>query len=261
MSLKSTLKNIPVLGPVLTYLWSKVNGSHKHTGTYWIQKYFPNDPSMIVQIGANDGKTDDPLFDMVQKNDQWQLLFVEPVPYLFEALKKNYGASSRFLFEDCGINDSGQAQPFYMINKQAFKDIPDLTRGHEQIGSFDRSHVIHLGGKRIEQYIDTLQVNCMTLQQLFDKNNLESIDALVIDAEGYDWKILRQLDLKRYKPRLIYFEQLNLNNSEKEEARETLSPDYEMFTFGINFMCLHKAHIKEKDLAYLTAREESLPVN
>ena len=261
MSLKNAIQNIPIVGPISTYLWRKVNGSHRHNATFWIQKYLSNGAYMIVQIGANDGKSGDPLFKMVRKNQQWRMLFVEPVPYLFEALKSNYGHASRFMFEDCGINEDGEPQPFYMINQQAFKDIPDLTQNHEQIGSFDRSHVVHLGGKRIEKYIDTLEVKCMTLQQLFNKNKLESIDALVIDAEGYDWKILKQLDLNKYQPRLIYFEKLNLEESEKQEAVTTLKSDYEIFTFGINFMCLHKAHIQNKDLTYLRTREKNLPVH
>ncbi len=43
----------------------------------------------FVQIGAHDGRTGNRLFHWISKSG-WKGLFVEPVPYLFEELQKNF---------------------------------------------------------------------------------------------------------------------------------------------------------------------------
>ena len=67
-----------------------------------------------------------------------------------------------------------------------------------------------------------IDVPCSTLPSLLAKHGITAIDILVIDAEGSDWMILKQLDLDRFRPALIYFEILNLPDSETEEAIATL---------------------------------------
>ena len=46
----------------------------------------------------------------------------------------------------------------------------------------------------------------MTIEALFQKNDIKELSLLHIDAEGYDWKILSQLDLECFNPKIILFE-------------------------------------------------------
>lgn len=40
-------------------------------------------PMTIIQIGSNDGRAGDPIFDPVKRREQWSALLVEPVPHLY----------------------------------------------------------------------------------------------------------------------------------------------------------------------------------
>ena len=44
----------------------------------------------FVQIGSNDGKTGDPIYELVSKNQHWKGVLVEPVDFLHRKLKANY---------------------------------------------------------------------------------------------------------------------------------------------------------------------------
>jgi hypothetical protein len=54
------------------------------------------------------------------------------------------------------------------------------------------------------------------------RHNVERIDVIVIDAEGYDYQILSQIDLVSYRPDLIIYEQTNLLGPERRAAMEFL---------------------------------------
>ncbi len=189
-----------------------------------------------------------------KKNTRWNVLFVEPVPSIFEVLKQNYGEESRFIFENAGINANGTNQLFYTVNEAAFSEIPNLSEKYRQIGSFDKNHIPKLSKGKLNDYVTGIEVNCMTLEQLFQKNKIDGLDLFIIDAEGYDWKILSQLNLSKYQPAIINFEFCNLSDSEKQDSIDFLKEIYHVFEFRINFLCIKKDIIRPKDLNILKTR-------
>lgn len=69
-------------------------------------------PFSFVQIGANDGVRWDPLHDLILKHHLVGLL-VEPLPDMFEQLKKNYVSESQLSFENVAIaTENGQSNSF-----------------------------------------------------------------------------------------------------------------------------------------------------
>ncbi|MFC2167195.1 hypothetical protein ACFLQZ_04445, partial [Acidobacteriota bacterium] len=95
--LEKILKKIPFIKTLARrLLWKYITS--KSSPSYWINKIAKNSDLHIVQIGSNDGMTNDPIFQLVKKNNKWKVLFVEPVPYLFEQLVNNYSSESRFKF-------------------------------------------------------------------------------------------------------------------------------------------------------------------
>lgn len=253
-SLKSKIKNIPILGKTGLSVYRKFIKKNVFNATYWIGEYIPNEKISVVQIGSNDGVSGDPLFQHIKKNQLWEVLFVEPVPYVFTQLKQNYGNASRFTFENAGINKDGTNQTFYSVGKKAFSENPNLDPKYNQIGSFDKDQVLKLSQSHIDDYIEGIEVNCLTINQLFQKNNIETLDLLHIDAEGYDWKVLSQLNLNKFQPTIISFEFLNLSESERTAAIRFLSDKYHLFEFRIDYFCIRKDKIKAKDFKYLKAR-------
>ena len=61
------------------------------------------------------------------------------------------------------------------------------------------------GGKPV--FFETL-VPCLSLKDLLLKHNLEKVDFLHVDAEGYDFEIIKQIDFSsRFRPLLICYEE------------------------------------------------------
>ena len=250
--IKRLVKTLPVIGPIVSW-WINRKNKYKNA-TYWIEKYLSDDRSYIIQIGANDGVSGDPLFDMAQKHENWKLLLVEPVPHLFDQLKKNYGNTARVTYVNAAINEDGDPQLFYVIDQKAYQEIPNLSRDYEQIGSFDEQHLISLGGERLRKFISPIEVQSYSLTQLLDLYRINHFDALLLDAEGYDWLILKQLNLEKHLPKIIFFEQTHLSSKDVQDFWNIFSEKYAIYRFTINFLCISKDVLLPGDLRKLSSK-------
>ncbi len=206
---------------------------------YWFDKILGGRAGSVVQIGSNDGKTGDPLFPLICNNPEWRALFVEPIPFYFEKLKENYGTSERFSFENAAINN-GEALTFHWVDPALRSHYPDLPFWVDQIGSFDRSHITKVLDGDLDSYIISKEINCLSMEELLCKHEVNSIDLLHIDAEGHDWEVLRQFDLPKYQPKAILFEFAHLKPYELEAAQEFLSDYYLLYTAGQDIFCLSR---------------------
>ena len=206
---------------------------------YWFDQLLSGQVAFIVQIGSNDGKTGDPLNQLLNKHNQWKALFVEPVPYLFKRLQNNYSDESRFCCENVAINDGSKLQ-FYWVDPKAKSELEDLPFWFDQLGSFNKQHIVSQLEKRIEPYILSKELEGITLSTLLARNKVSQIDLLHIDTEGYDWKILSQLDLDRYTPKFILFEMNHLSEKELKEAYNFLTIKYELFHVGIDVLAVNR---------------------
>ena len=207
--------------------------------TLYLDKILKNENLTIVQIGSNDGVTVDPIFQLFEKNNNWKGLFVEPIPYLFKKLKSNYKNSERCIFENAAIND-GSKQLFYHVDKEVLNHFDDLPNWYDQLGSFKKENIVkHLDGK-LENFIIETLIEGITVESLLLKHKINEINLLHIDTEGYDWKILSQLNLKKYSPNVILFEHKHLSFSEKTEAVNFLNNDYFLYDISGDFLCIVK---------------------
>jgi len=240
--LKKTLKKIPLLGPSVFWLSSHLKGTWRTDPKNWLPVLVPETDAQVVQIGSNDGKTDDPIHQLLLKRKGWQGLFVEPVPYIFERLKQSYPTEPRFRYENAAIND-GSSATFYWVDATAKQRIPDLPEWYDQLGSFCREHIVnHLDGI-LEPYIISQEVRGITLGQLFEKHAIGKIDILHIDTEGYDYKVLSQLDLSRHEPSVILFEYKHLAEGEREKSIHMLTPKYELYDLGSDFLAVNRSRL------------------
>jgi FkbM family methyltransferase len=223
-----------------------------------IKKYIKNTDCDIVQIGSNNGITGDPIFHLALKKSKWKVLLVEPVRYLFEILKSNYPNNSRFRFDNVAIND-GSKQVFYYVNKEANKKLETLPNWYDQLGSFDKTHIIkHLDGILLP-FIEEIEIKGVTLGQLFETNNINNLELLHIDTEGYDWKVLSQLNLKKHTPIIILFEHEHLQDIEKEEAVSNFENDYQIIEFERDFLFIRKDKISIRALNRIRKKINALP--
>ena len=226
LKLRNKIKKLPFIGNLFIRFYFFMKPERKLG--YWIKRYISSKKGFLVQIGANDGKTFDPIYRSLVKNTNWEALLVEPVPYIFNQLKQNYPSHSRFRFENVAIND-GTSQVFYSIRREAEDNIENLPYWYYQLGSFEKENILKHFDGLLEPYLEPIMLKGLTLKDLFLKHNLGYFDLLNIDTEGYDWKILSQLDLVKHSPTLIIYEHKHLSDRERAQSLRFLEKNYHVF--------------------------------
>jgi FkbM family methyltransferase len=163
-----------------------------------------NKEVFFVQIGSNDGVSNDPLHAFIRKY-KWKGILVEPMPGMFEVLKKNYEGVPGLQFENAGIGDTEEEKDFFCL--PAEMNEPSWL---QQIGTFSRDAFV----KRFR---------LITLRQLLSKYRVKKIDLLHIDAEGYEYRILSQLESVTTLPSLILFEWGSMTEQDLQKTLELLN--------------------------------------
>jgi FkbM family methyltransferase len=177
----------------------------------------------FVQIGSNDGVRGDPLNKFLMKNRGWHGILVEPVPYLFKRLKANYRKNARFTFVNAAVSDTKGTRPFYYVEEMAaarLARLPSMPWWTDQVGSFDRGHIISALGAAVEPYIICENVPCLTLAELIADG--PALDILHIDAEGADYMILSQVRFELCPPTIIIYEHQHFNVDQSAAASRIL---------------------------------------
>lgn len=192
-----------------------------------------------MEIGANDGEQHDHLRPLILAGE-WNGVMVEPVPYVFERLRENYGGVDRVALENSAITEENGERPFFHLAQVADSDesVPFWYHG---LGSFSReatlSHASHIAD--IERRLVSTQVPCLTFESLLAKHGVESVDLVLIDTEGYDSQILRLIDLDLHRPHLIVYEHYHLDSPDRAATRERLQDaGYRTLEEGFDTWCL-----------------------
>jgi FkbM family methyltransferase len=196
---------------------------------------------MFVKVGANDGITDDPISDLLLANDKWKGLLIEPVPFLFERLQKNFSDNKRFVLERVAIGANSRAATFYYVDEKAMDSIPNLPEWYGQLGSFDRNHITkHLGA--VAPFIVESIVDVRPLPAVLEKNGIRDVHLLHIDAEGYDYEVLKTIDLANQAPAAILIEHKHLCVTDKVNLIELLREhEYSVDDCGGDYFAVHKS--------------------
>ena len=150
-------------------------------------------------------------------------ILVEPVKYLFEKLKKNYAGKTGLVFENIVISNQDGTRKFYRIS-QAIAETGTVPDYYEYLGTLFKSL---LGWHKsdipnAEDYIVAEKVKCLSYISLIRKHNVKKIDLLVIDAEGFDYEILKQLPESGIKPKMILYEHKCLQKSDQRGCEQFL---------------------------------------
>jgi FkbM family methyltransferase len=196
----------------------------------------------FVEIGAHDGTSSDYLRPHVLARS-WTGVMVEPVPHLFERLRRSYGALERVALENAAISDREGRVALYHLPPVDDPESEGLPSWYDLIGSLSRENIV---GHRdsipdIERLLVRTDVRCMTFESLCRKHDLRELDVLVVDTEGHDWTILRGVDFDAHRPQLVIYEHLHLAPSDRVACRTHLEQlGYEIREEGFDTWCLHR---------------------
>lgn len=194
----------------------------------------------IVKIGANDARSDDPFKDYLMQDVRIKGLLVEPVEEYITEAKQAFKYFKGIECIQTAVAASEGCLPFYYLDDAVVTKYPDVPKYYRLLGSFDSGHIHKHFGSRYDEFIITKDVPVTSLMRLIKDKNYIALDILHIDTEGYDWQILKQLDLSVCLPKLIYFEHKHLQPTEIQEAVSRLSIMYHIVKLPSDFVCVCK---------------------
>ncbi|GAB6094268.1 hypothetical protein JCM14469_05200 [Desulfatiferula olefinivorans] len=140
-----------------------------------------NKPGIMFDVGAHHGKTSLPFLE-----SGWQVHAFEPDPDNYKILAESLGIFDTFHPENCAVSDaSAESSPFFTSS---------LSSGISSLCSFHETHTLRCETKTV------------TLSEYCNASNIEHIDFLKIDTEGYDLFVLRGIDWDRIHPSVIVCE-------------------------------------------------------
>lgn len=195
----------------------------------------------FVQIGANDGRTNDPLRRFILKYG-FRGVLVEPQRTAFERLVANYSGVSGLRFENSAIAASDGTMTLYR-----FRAGPGVPAWADCLASFSREHLVR-NFDNLKGEVEEITVPSITFSTLLEKYGLRDVDLLQIDTEGFDYEILKMIDFRTFRPAIINFEHLLLVGAIRQRCYALLCEQgYKITESGVDAV------------AYLEPREQELP--
>ena len=196
----------------------------------------------IIQIGANDGKSDD--FLRTSINTDTNVLLVEPIKSAFEQLEKNYSSYKNVKFVNKAIDIKSGKRDIFSVNPKYYdfyekkyqsKDVSWLT----VLASFDKNHLEYHGIK--SGHIQSIEIDCINFKELIDQYNFDSLDLLVVDTEGYDEILITNFIQNTNIRPLIIFEWIHIQKNKAEDLIELLElNNYKFLKFNKDLICIQK---------------------
>lgn len=185
----------------------------------------------VIQIGANDGITNDPIHKFI-KRDRWKGVLLEPQPYVFNTFLKRIYQKNEGLHPVCAaIGRKDGKQKLYKIGFSDMRWATGLASfSKEKIEELFENGIVEKNCKKFgiqipedpSERISYELVNVLSPKTLRDTYGIRKIDLLQIDAEGFDLEVIAIFDIPTSKPGAIIFENVNHSPEELETCYQML---------------------------------------
>mgnify|MGYP000182424759 CR=1 FL=1 len=187
----------------------------------------------FIQIGANDGKSFDFLYDfLITRNPKG--VVIEPIKEYYNELCLNYNDFEKIIKINKAVHESIKKVIVYKVKKDSFEKYPEWVKG---IASFDKMHITKFN------FIENTDIESETVEADHFMNIVKDcfsdrkVDYIQIDTEGYDYHILKMIDFKNLDISIIKLEFVNLSENEKMKSKTILKENgFYTFVEGIDLI-------------------------
>lgn len=145
------------------------------------------DVPVIVQIGANDGVLGEEygLQELLESLTDFRLILVEPIKQFFDKLPLVYGKyGDKVTYYNYAITD---------------------TNGHFNM-------ILDEGMSKIVNGVGDIVVKGVTWEDFINDSLITNIDLLILDCEGYEFNILKQVNTQKVPIKVIRYEYYWIND-------------------------------------------------
>jgi FkbM family methyltransferase len=174
-----------------------------------------NSDMRFIQVGANNGNDE---FAHLRKRYCWKGVMVEPQKDVFDELVQSNQAPG-IAFEMVAIADQECEKTLYKISfsKAAWatgmasfdKSVMETYIKNGWIAKCAAQEGVALPAK-VEDYYTSETVRCVSLKTLLEKHRITSLDVFIVDTEGHDYFVVKQIEHLSFRPRVVLFEHKNL---------------------------------------------------
>jgi FkbM family methyltransferase len=175
----------------------------------------------FIQIGANDGQFEDPLYAWICRHP-WRGVLVEPQPQMYKKLVELHASrSARILIKQAVVADNRGKATLWTLD-----DVPGMPADASLFASLDRDVVLRNANNYLSDFEKLLvpnEVDAYTLDDLMHECGVDELDLLQIDTEGFDFKIIKTLDFTKSRPQVINYEHANLTPDDQRACRAYLA--------------------------------------
>ena len=196
-------------------------------------------PISIVQIGANDGVTNDPLGELIlSRAGRIRGLLIEPQRSAFLRLSQRYDDAPNITCLRAAIDRKPGNRRLYSVNRKAAAE--QLRRNvSDGIGSFDRRHVEtmlwasapSLPAEDISMLITEETVCTTTLLDALFEAEIDQPDVILVDTEGFDAEIMHIALDAGVRPILVQYEHKHLTDRDRRGVSGRLIREgYQLWT-------------------------------
>ena len=176
----------------------------------------------LVVLGAHIGIH---IKDEISRIKDRSVLLVEPVPHNISAINENLKEFKNIHLEPVAVASVRETKDFFFVKATSINKLK--KHWASGIGSFNKNHLLNHRTKRFlieEDDIDKIPIKTVKFEDLIEKYSITEIDKILIDIEGYEYEILRDMDLKKVRINSILFEYKHFDGYQKtgEKLEEIL---------------------------------------
>ena len=176
----------------------------------------------LVVLGAHIGIH---IKDEISKIKDRSVLLVEPVPHNISAINENLKEFKNIHLEPVAVSSVRETKDFFFVKSTSINKLK--KHWASGIGSFNKNHLLNHRTKRFlieEDDIDKILIKTVKFEDLIEKYSITEIDKILIDIEGHEYEILRDMDLKKVRINSILFEYKHFDGYQKtgEKLEEIL---------------------------------------
>jgi FkbM family methyltransferase len=197
-----------------------------------------NEPLKILQVGANDGLSEDSISSIIPAIP-CRAILVEPHPYAFRALQARHSNSKGIILEQTAISKEKRILQFFMSSNPVHSEITSTRRAHVE------RHIKTHNARRSEEApaeVTSFTIESTTIFAILEKHGFQNLDILACDAEGMDFEIITSALDKNFRAEIFHFEVVNMTKSEMREIVSRLrDAGYVLAQSGRDLLAVRKS--------------------
>lgn len=169
----------------------------------------------IFQVGANDGLTKDPMHKFI-KRDQWGGILLEPQKYVFDTfLTRIYKNNPQVIPLNVALGEADGEVTMYKIAFCNHRWAHGLTGFNRKVleSEFESGYVFREAARHNvevpadkQNWITEEKVKMLSIPSILKNHPVGPIDLVQIDAEGFDFEVIKMIDFDQLNPDVISFE-------------------------------------------------------